>query len=89
MIVFQDIQDVSDWLEPLNYVSFWEAVAPYDLFPAGDRGHCDQTVSTGIAPQETVLFCLKVMARIALTERFGLRHRMYEPVDAQYLRTTH
>ncbi len=89
MIVFEDIEDVQTWLDPLDYIAFWEAVAPWSLFADEDRAHCDDTIATGIAPQETVLACMKATARITLIERFGLGPRLYEPVDAQYVRTTH
>ena len=29
MVIFEDIQDVEEWLEPLDYVAFWDAVEPY------------------------------------------------------------
>ncbi|MEM9098685.1 MAG: hypothetical protein AAGC79_09185 [Pseudomonadota bacterium] len=89
MIVFEDIDDVRDWLDPLDYTAFWAAVVPWAILPEGDREHCDQIIADGTAPQETVLFCLKAMARAELTERFGLDHRIYEPVDRQYLMRTH
>jgi hypothetical protein len=89
MMVFEDIQDVEDWLAPLDYLAFWQAVAPWAIFPEEDREHCDATIANGIAPNETVLECLKAMARIELTARLGLAHRVYEPVTAQYLTSVH
>ncbi|MEM1410209.1 MAG: hypothetical protein AAGG79_05625 [Pseudomonadota bacterium] len=88
MVAFEDIDDVVAWLEPLDYVAFWDAVAPWTIFPDGDREHCDQVIANGVS-QEIVLYSLKAMARLALTERFDLKHRVYEPVDRQYLMTTH
>lgn len=89
MTIFEDIQDVNDWLDPLDYALFWEATEPWGIFGDEDRAHCDRTIANGIAPEETVLYCLKAMARVALTERFDLGSRFYEPVDAQYVRMTH
>ena len=89
MIIFEDIQDVEDWLEPLDYLGLWQAVAPYGVFADADRAHCDVLIANGEVPQATILEGLKVLARVAMTERFGLEHRIYAPVDAQYLKTTH
>lgn len=89
MVIFEDIQDVEEWLTPLRYVAFWEAVAPYEIFPEGERERCDDLIASDEVGQALILECLKGMARIALTERFGLRHRVIEPVDAQYLSSTH
>lgn len=89
MVIFDDIEDVRDWLAPLDYGAFWEIIAPYAIFAGGDRAHCDATIAQGIAPEDTVLTCLKAMARVALTERFDLRHRIYEPTDRQYLTRVH
>ena len=89
MDFFDDIDDVKDWLEPLDYVAFWDAVAPYGIFPEADRIHCDRIIADAIVPEDTVLYGLKAMARMALTDRFDLDYRIYEPVDAQYLASTH
>ena len=89
MVVFEDIEDVQDWLDPLGYAAFWSAVGPWAIFSDEDRDHCDSTVARGIAPEETVLACMKAIAQITLIERFGLGPRFYEPVDAQYLARVH
>jgi len=89
MVIFEDIQDVEDWLAPVDYLAFWEAVTPYSLFEEGERAHYDSVIAGNVSPQETVLYCLKAAARVALTERFDLNHRIFEPVDAQYLTSTH
>ncbi|MEM6758177.1 MAG: hypothetical protein AAF601_01725 [Pseudomonadota bacterium] len=76
---FETIDDVREWLAPLGYDAFWYAVAPHSLFSDGDRAHCDRTVADGIATYETVLEVVKAIARIALTERHGLRYRSCLP----------
>lgn len=89
MVIFEDIEDVQDWLEPLDFVAFWEAVAPYSIFALDDRAHFDGVIARGVTSQETVLTCLKAEARMALTERFGLTHRIYDPADRPYLTRVH
>ena len=89
MIVFEDIEDVEEWLEPMGYVDLWEAVAPYRVFPLGDREHCDALIAKGAVAQEVIVDCLKAMARMQLTRKLNLPPRIPEPVEAQYIRSVH
>ena len=89
MTMFEDIQDVEEWLAPFDYAGFWTAVAPWNIFSSAARAHYDQVMADGEVDPETVLYCLKGMARIELQIRFDLRDRLYEPPDAQYLRSVH
>ncbi len=83
--MFEDIQAVEDWLQPLSYAQFWQAVETWMLFDSEDRAHCDETIARGIATAETVLAGLKISARVALQLRFGLKDRIYTPRDAECL----
>lgn len=89
VVVFEDIQDVEEWLAPFDYTNFWRAIEPWDIGTGADRAHFDSVLAKGRVPEEKVLRCLKTMARVELQIRFGLTHRIYEPTDAQYLRSTH
>lgn len=84
MVVFQDIQDVEEWLAPLDYIDFFEAIAPYRL-GVDDREHCDGLIAGGIVEADRLLRTLKAMARMELRIRFDLRHRIPEPPTAKYL----
>lgn len=88
-MIFQDIQDVEEWLAPLDYVGFWNAVAPYEVFDEGEREHCDGLIAGGRVSQTLVLDGLKIAARLALTRKFGLTDRIPEPVVAPYLTSVH
>lgn len=88
-MIFEDIDDVRNWLEPLGYRAFWEAIEPYSVFPEGDREHCDGLLEKGTVDPDTILYCLKSVARMSLTKKFGLAPRIYEPIDAQYIRSIH
>lgn len=89
MVVFEDIQDVQEWLAPYDYAGFWAAVATWVIFTENEQAHYDQMIAEGEVDPVTVLFCLKEMACMELRVRFGLQDRIYEPPDAQYLRSTH
>lgn len=89
MVVFQDVEDVEAWLEPLDYIAFWGAVAPYRLFSIAERDHCDGLIAGGNVPQATILKGLKFMAGDALRDRFGLERRRYEFHASQALSSVH
>lgn len=89
MIVFEDLTDVDEFLDPLEYVAFWEAVAPYSIFTMAERDHCDGLIAGGKVPQATILKGLKGMAYNGLRARFDLRHRYHETIAHQGLRSLH
>lgn len=89
MTIFEDIQDVEEWLEPFEINAFWDAVAPWDVFAGEERAHYEQVLAKGDVCPDLVLSCLKGMVRMELQARLDLKDRYYEPPDAQYLRRTH
>ncbi|MEM1410617.1 MAG: hypothetical protein AAGG79_07740 [Pseudomonadota bacterium] len=89
MVVFEDIQDIEEWLAPYDYAGFWQAIAPWQVFAGDDRAHYDQVIADGEVCPDLVLTCLKEMVRLDLTQRFDLRDRTYESPHAKYLRRVH
>lgn len=89
MFVFRDIEEVEEWLDPLGYTAFWEAITPWDVLSGAARAHCDATIARGITSETTVLKCMKALVRLELTQCLGLSARLYEPPEAQYARRTH
>ncbi|WP_297339527.1 hypothetical protein [Pseudophaeobacter sp.] len=89
MVIFEDIEDVEAWLASLEYVAFWDAVAPYRIFSIADRDHCDGLIAGGKVRQDTILEGIKAMARTGMIERFGLQYRRYESYEAQGGRSLH
>ncbi|MGJ8531670.1 MAG: hypothetical protein ACSHYC_05765 [Alphaproteobacteria bacterium] len=73
---FCDIDDVEEWLEPLDYETFWYEVLPFEL-TLQDRHHCDHQIRVGGISQDLVLDVLKGMARLELTQKLRLGHRTY------------
>jgi hypothetical protein len=75
---FKNIDEVKQWLEPMDYQGFWLAIAPYNLV-VQDRDHCDQQIAEGIVTQETALAVLKGLARVELTNRHNLEWKPATP----------
>lgn len=88
MVAFEDIQDVEEWLEPLDYIAFWEAIAPFHL-GLDDREHWDGLIAGGIATTERLLDILKSMAVMELRVLFALKDRIAEPPVAKYIKSVH
>ena len=79
MSLFKDIEELSEWLEPLSYEQFWEEITPYNLVSLEPRDGLDQQIAAGETTQETVLVVQKAFARIELTSILGLQHRDTQP----------
>ncbi|MCP4195978.1 MAG: hypothetical protein GY762_02415 [Proteobacteria bacterium] len=75
---FKTIDEVDDWLEPMNYREFWCAIKPYCLvLPPADG--CDDQITSGEVELVTILDGLKYLARIELTKRHGLHTKLATP----------
>lgn len=71
---FEDMKDVEEWLEPLDYEEFWREVEPFVL-DIPERRSCDADIGAGVVTQGVVLTVLKAMARaqIVLDQRLPPR----------------
>lgn len=87
-MIFQDIQDLEDWLRPLDYVQFWDAVELYG-FSMQEREHCDGLIAGGKVDPALILGGLKFMAVLELSASLSLKDRVREPISAQYLTNIH
>ena len=83
MCLFKDIDDVYEWLEPMTYDQFWDEVGPYNLdIPLKPGG--DAQLAAGEVDLETITIGLKTLARVELTEIFGLKPRMSPPIASTF-----
>ncbi|GFE50529.1 hypothetical protein So717_22820 [Roseobacter cerasinus] len=89
MVVFEDIQDVEEWLADHDYAGFWKAIALWNVFTGDERAHYDDVIAEGVVCPDLVLSCLKEMVRLDLSQRFDLKDRTFTPPDAQYLTSLH
>lgn len=78
MTDFKSINDVEEWLEPMDYSGFWYAIEPYAL-TLQPKDTCDKKIANGTVSKETILYVLKGMARIELTDKFDLEHKSAAP----------
>ena len=76
MVFFEDLTDVEEWLDPMGYIAFWEAIAPYRILCIADRDHCDGLISDGKVPANTILTGLAdAFAIVARTNGATMAHR--------------
>lgn len=73
-MLFKSIDDVEDWLRPLDYEAFWEEVAAYGL-DLPRRADCDRQIAAGLVAGAVVLRVLKVMVRVELGSILELSRR--------------
>ena len=75
---FKDIDDIVEWLEPMDYETFWQEIRPYCLvmFPRVD---CDHDLEHGLVDEDDLLFILKSLARMELATILKLEWRIDIP----------
>lgn len=88
MTAFEDIEDIEEWLAPLDYASFWNAIAPYDPGTFSREAY-DRMIVGKLVDQETVLRILKALVVAHLGRTFGLQHRVVPPATARSLTAVH
>ena len=77
MSEFRYINDIEDWLEPMDYETFWQEIKPYCLVMI-PRAKCDADIEDGV-DEETVLIVLKNFARLELAFILKLQWRCNVP----------
>ncbi len=79
MELFDDWQDVREWLEPLDWRAFWREIEPFQP-EIQSRESCDEQIAAGIVDKATVLDVLKEFVWLELIARYNLRPRDHMPV---------
>ena len=74
---FEHVQDVEEWLEPMNWDEFFVKLSPYGV-DAEIRADCETSIANGASP-DTVLSVIKSLMRIELTKELGLKRRPITP----------
>lgn len=80
---FETFEDVEEWLAPLGFEAFWQAIETLEVFGSEDRRHCEATLANGIADMETVMEVTKRMAlhEIVARERLPFRCELARKPD--------
>jgi hypothetical protein len=84
MSMFNFIDDVEAYLEPMDYETFWREIKPFCLI-LKPRDYCDEQIASGVVDEETVLEVLKYLARIELTRILKLHWN----IDPKMSKTRH
>ncbi|WP_010441076.1 hypothetical protein [Ruegeria conchae] len=77
---FSFINDIVDWLEPMDYETFWEEIRPFCLIML-PREKCDTDIANGDVDEETVLHVVKNLARVELASILELEWRVDWPEE--------
>ena len=79
MMRFKDIDEIVEWLEPMDYETFWKEISPFGLimFP---REKCDADIASEATDEETVLYVMKNFARMELASILKLEWRIDVPM---------
>lgn len=75
---FKDLDEIEEWVAPMDYQGFWFAVAPFDLV-LQDRAHCDGQIKSGEVDEALVLSVLKTMVRMEIGKQQNLHWRAPTP----------
>ena len=78
MAMFEDRDDVEDWLATLDYKAFWREAGLFKLELPATRASCDEQIASGAVDEALVLRVLKGFARLDLVDRYQLRARLPE-----------
>lgn len=76
---FKDIDDIVEWLEPMDYETFWQEIKPFCLIML-PREKCDADIASGTTDEETVLYVMKNFARMELASILKLEWRIDVPM---------
>lgn len=71
---FRDIDDIVEWLEPMDYETFWQEISPFCLVMFA-RADCDHDIENGHVAEDDLLFILKSLARVKLASILKLEWR--------------
>ena len=74
--MFEDREEVEEWLEPLDYEAFWQEIADLPV-SIQSRESCDAQIARGIVDEALVLRVLKGMVRSQIVRDQDLKPRIY------------
>ena len=79
MMVFDDEDELEDWLDTLDYEGFWNAMEAFPYVQIDGRAAIDAQIASGTLDQAEVLDGLKAFAQVAIAEAQDLLPRIIAP----------
>lgn len=74
MVQFKDSDEVSEWLETLNYDQFWKEAEPFGM-GSNYRANCDVSIARGV-DKAMILKCVKSELRLKIIKAQDLKVRI-------------
>ncbi len=78
MRYFDDMEDVEEWLEPLDWDAYWREVSTFDL-AIQSRESCEELVANGTLDRSELLGVLKAFVRLEVIALQDLKPRDVMP----------
>lgn len=75
MHIFEDQQELKEWLDTLDYDGFWKAVDPNGL-EVDQKANCDASIANGV-DRDVILTCIKARKRLEIVKAQNLKPRYY------------
>jgi surfactin synthase thioesterase subunit len=71
---FQYREDLEEWLKPMTYADFWQAMTSYRL-KLPNKLQCDEKIAQGYVDRKMMLDGLKYIAAVQISSHLGLDRR--------------
>lgn len=78
MQTFDCLNDIEDWLEPLSYEAFWEAIKPHCV-PLQPKSEFDKLIDDGVFTPDQVMLMVKRTVVLEISERYNLSWKDRSP----------
>lgn len=79
MLIFEDEDELEEWLAGLDYDAFWKAIEAMPYVNIEERSAFDAQIARGVASEAEALDGLKAFAQIVIAEAQDLLPRFIEP----------
>lgn len=82
MTIFKSVEDVVEWLEPMEWEEFWETIHALSIPPLNTKENCEAQIARGEVTADLILECSKGHVRMEMTRILKLQHRsVLEPIE--------
>jgi hypothetical protein len=78
-MVFEDEDELEEWLTGLDYDAFWKAIVCFPELDLEERAAFDALIIDGYGTEAEILESLKIIAQVTIAQAQDLLPRMAEP----------